>query len=81
MLKRLKQRIFRRDSLDMKAEIDPDEIFLDSSNLPEFNIHRFEGTLERPLGRLTFIVTAAAFLLIGLLFIGRSYALQVKGGE
>lgn len=32
-------------------ELDPDEIFLDSSNLPEFNTNSLEGRLEKPLQR------------------------------
>ncbi|MDO8594851.1 MAG: penicillin-binding transpeptidase domain-containing protein [bacterium] len=62
-------------------EIDPDEIFLDSSNLPRFDRHQFEGRIERPISRRTVFVAAAAFLLILCLILGKSYALQVKDGN
>ena len=34
-------------------ELAPDEIFLDSSNLPDFDQNRLEGRLEKPLSRKT----------------------------
>ena len=36
-------------------EIDPDEIFIDSANAGEFDRDQFEGRIERPLGRRSFI--------------------------
>ena len=29
-------------------DIDPDEIFLDDKNIPEFDVHQFEGRMEEP---------------------------------
>lgn len=81
MLNRIKQKFFWRAPIDTKGEIDPDEIFLDSSNLPQFNTHQFEGRLERPISRFTFIIAATIFIFIGLLFLGRSWYLQVKSGD
>jgi hypothetical protein len=31
------------------VEIDPDEIFIDSHNLPQFDNQQFEGRLEKPI--------------------------------
>ena len=62
-------------------EIDPDEIFLDSSNLPQFNRHQFEGRIERPIARRTIVSAGAVFLLVLLLLLLKSFALQVKNGE
>ncbi len=62
-------------------EIDPDQIFLDSQNLPAFDRHQFEGRLERPISRRTIWSVALVFLCILLLLLGRTYALQVRGGE
>ncbi len=39
--------IFRRRQ--KKGQIDPDEIFLDSVNLPQFDTQQFEGRIERPI--------------------------------
>lgn len=36
-------------------ELNPDEIFLDASNLPEFNQNRLEGRLEKPITGPTYL--------------------------
>jgi len=62
------------------VEIDPDEILLDSSNLPEFNTDQMEGRIERPLSRGSFIAAGSilTLLFIGLLF--RAGDLQIARG-
>ena len=40
---------FRSKHKYIKRDIAPDEIFLDSKNLPEFNTQQFEGRLEKPI--------------------------------
>ncbi len=62
-------------------DIDPDEIFLDSSNLPEFDTHQFEGRLEKPISKTSLIVLALFFVFIGMVYVSRVWALQVKGGD
>ncbi|MDP3763032.1 MAG: hypothetical protein Q8Q97_03095, partial [bacterium] len=44
-------------------DLEPDEIFLDSTNLPGFEQERFEGRLEQPLSRKTFWYAGAILLL------------------
>jgi penicillin-binding protein 2 len=63
-----------------KVEIHPDEILLDSSNIPEFNTDQMEGRMERPLGRGSFIAAGSilAFLFVGLVF--RAGDLQIAHG-
>lgn len=63
------------------SEIDPDEIFLDSSNLPDFDVHQFQGRLEQPLSRHTSTVLGIVFLLCALVFIGRLWQLGIHKGE
>jgi len=48
-------------------ELAPDEIFLDSSNIPHFDTTRLEGRLEKPISERTFagIMLVIAFVLIG----------------
>ncbi len=61
-------------------EIAPDEIFLDSSNSPEFDRRRFEGRLETPLPRATFVwLTAGLSLMFGVLAV-RAWDLQAVNG-
>ena len=60
--------------------IDPDEIFLDSTNLPEFDRSQFEGRIERPIPRRAIVMLASGFLLVCLTFIGRLWFLQIESG-
>ncbi|MES2213218.1 MAG: penicillin-binding transpeptidase domain-containing protein [Patescibacteria group bacterium] len=61
--------------------IDPDEIFLDSKNLPEFDTNQFEGRIEKPIGRNVFGAIAIFIFFICLLFVGKLWALQITQGE
>jgi penicillin-binding protein 2 len=62
-------------------EIDPDEILLDSSNLPAFDRDQFEGRLEKPISRLALMGTGAVFGLLVLAFLGQAVNLQIVHGE
>lgn len=64
-----------------KPSLDPDEIFLDSSNLPSFNKQQFEGYIERPIARRSFHFLASFFLLVGIIFIGQTIKLQLWQGQ
>ena len=48
-LKKWSKRIYGQESSRSKHELAPDEIFLDSSNLPMFDTTQFEGRIERPI--------------------------------
>jgi penicillin-binding protein 2 len=63
------------------SEIYPDEIFLDSRNLPNLDTHQFEGRFERPIGIWSMRVMMALFLLIGALFGWKAWLLQIVNGE
>ncbi len=73
--------LFRRQKTCLRNEIDPDEIFLDSSNLPEFDVHQFEGRIEKPISLLTIIVLSSVFGLILCILLGKAWILQAKDGE
>lgn len=62
-------------------EIEPDEIFMDSTNLPEFNISQFEGRIERPISKSAVIAVGISFLVICILFGWKIWSLQVKNGK
>src|SRR3989338_9172109 len=62
-------------------EIDPDQIFLDSSNLPQFDRHQFEARLERPISRRTIFAVSIVFAAVLLLVLGKSFALQIDDGQ
>jgi penicillin-binding protein 2 len=61
-------------------EIDPDEIFLDSANLPEFNQDQFEGRLEKPIKKGPLVFVTLVVVVCALTYIGRLYSLQVNQG-
>jgi penicillin-binding protein 2 len=57
--------------------IEPDEIFLDSQNLPEFDTQQFEGQIERPIRRRALFGVGITFALIVLVFGGKLWSLQI----
>lgn len=73
-------RTIRRTRASVR-EIDPDEIFLDSSNLPSFDRHQFEGRMERPISRRTVLALGGVFLAVLIAFSLRGAALQIGDGE
>lgn len=62
-------------------DIDPDEIFLDSSNLPQFDTHQFEGRIDSPISKITGYTVIAFFLCLITFFAARVWILQVEKGE
>lgn len=63
-----------------KAEIAPDEIFLDASNAPDFDRLRFEGRLEKPLARGIFLSIGGVLASLMLILIVRTWYLQITNG-
>jgi penicillin-binding protein 2 len=61
-------------------EIAPDEIFLDSSNLPGYNATQFEGRVAQPVGVRSIIAVAIVFIIITAVFTYRAYSLEVRDG-
>jgi penicillin-binding protein 2 len=72
---------FRRFGQKPQHEIAPEDIFLDSSNLPEFDKNQFEGKLERPISRTVLVSVFAIAVLVLITFAGRLWALQISNGE
>ena len=62
-------------------DIDPDEIFLDSKNLPKFDLNQFEGRLEKAIPLSTFVAFGIICFLIFGAFLFRSFDLQVTNGQ
>jgi penicillin-binding protein 2 len=61
-------------------EVDPDLIFLDSKNLPEFNTYQFEGRLERPISKKSFYFFYAFCVIVAIIFISKISYLQIVNG-
>jgi len=64
-----------------KDEIAPDEIFLDSSNVPAFDTYQFEGRIETPIRRRSLVALGVFFILIGLVIAAQAWRLQIAQGE
>jgi len=77
-----KIRFFRKNNYkNRNKDIDPDEIFIDSENLPKFNVNQFEGRIEKPISQFTFWFFSSFFLLIVAIFLYKSWSLQVVNGD
>lgn len=64
-----------------KPEISFEEILLDSSNLPSFNVNRMEGRIELPLSEKSMYAVGGIFVLVALIFFGQIFKLQIIEGE
>lgn len=62
-------------------EIAPEDIFLDSSNLPGHDVPQFEGRIQKPVSRRSILAVGIAFSLVVLGFGYRAFSLQVMSGE
>jgi penicillin-binding protein 2 len=61
--------------------IEPDEIFLDSENLQNFDNQQFEGRIEKQISKKTIIFLGIFFIFFVLIFSSRLGFLQIKKGE
>jgi penicillin-binding protein 2 len=64
-----------------EKDIDPDEIFIDSENLPNFDTDQFEGRLEKPISQQSIFIFSGVIVLIFIIFIVRIVNLQLVNGE
>lgn len=71
--------IFKKKIFDPK--IHPEEIFMDSENVSEFDTSQFEGRLEKPISKKTFAYFSAALGLMALFFLAKLFHLQILEGE
>ena len=70
---------FRRTS--RSHEIAPDEIFLDSSNLPGHNVVQFEGRVVQSLSNRAVLAVGVVFCLVAVAFAFRAFSLEVIEGS
>ncbi len=72
--------MFGRNRRFKDSEISPDEIFLDSYNLPDFNQNSLEGRLEQPLPRGAYLGIFVGIVLIFLALGARAADLEIIKG-
>lgn len=65
----------------LTTEINPDEILIDASNVPEFDRDQFEGRIERPLGRRSLFMASALTTLLFIGYVARASDLQLIQGN
>ncbi len=61
--------------------VEPDEIFIDSQNLQNFDQQQFEGRIEKAISKSTIIFLGLVFMLVIGVFGFRLGVLQIKQGE
>lgn len=80
MLSEIKK-YFRKKIKRTYKPIDPDEIFLDSQNLPDFNTYQFEGRIEQPIGNKVFGLVTIFIFFVGSIFMWKMWSLQIVQGD
>lgn len=78
MNKNIFKRILRNRRKRSSGEINPEDIFLDSSNLAGMDMDRQEGTLNKPISRFMEYLPAIIIIIVFFLYIYRLYIIQVK---
>ena len=75
-------RIFKKNKLKKSTNfVAPDEIFLDSTNLQNFDLQQFEGRIEKPISKRTIIFVGLFFIVVIISFTVRLGYLQIQKGE
>jgi penicillin-binding protein 2 len=62
-------------------DIDPEDIFLDSANLPGFDTDRMQGRIEKPVGSSTFLAFKIVLGVCLVLLVGKLIELQMFKGS
>lgn len=73
--------LFNRWKKRSYKDIDPDEIFMDSKNLPQFDIYQFEGRLEKPISKKAFSIFSFICFLLAIIFLIKLGSLQIVHGS
>ena len=75
-------RIIKKNKLKNKNSfVEPDEIFLDSKNLQNFDRQQFEGRIERPISKKNIFILGILFLFFSGIFGARLVYLQIQKGK
>ena len=75
-------RIIKKNQLKNKSSfVEPDEIFLDSKNIQNFDRQQFEGRIEKPISKKTVLFLGFLFFIIVSIFGARLVYLQIDKGS
>ena len=81
MLRIKRKRVGKNKLRNANFFVEPDEIFLDSKNLQNFDKQQFEGRIEKPISKKNIIILGFSFLFCLVLFFSRLGYLQIGKGE
>ncbi|MFZ3015952.1 MAG: penicillin-binding transpeptidase domain-containing protein [Minisyncoccia bacterium] len=71
----------KKKTRDANLFVEPDEIFLDSKNLQNFDRQQFEGRIEKAIPKRTILLLGIFFALCATFFLTRLGYLQIEKGE
>jgi penicillin-binding protein 2 len=75
-------RIIKKNKIKNKNSfVEPDEIFLDSKNIQNFDLQQFEGRIEKPIPKKSILLLGILFLFFTGIFGTRLVYLQINKGE
>ena len=74
-------RIFKKSKRQGNTFVEPDEIFLDSKNLENFDRQQFEGRIEKTIPKTTIFALGFLFIFFSGIFGTRLVYLQIGKGE
>ena len=74
-------RLLRKIKGRKYQDISPEDIFIDSTNLPGFDEHRLQGRIEKPMGRQTFLVLKIVLVLIIFALVSKLWVLGIRQGS
>ena len=74
-------RFFKKNKKRIISDVNPDEIFLDSTNLENFDTQQFEGRIEKPISDKTTLILGSFFVCVIIIFGFRLLYLQIQNGE
>jgi len=76
------KRIIKKNKIKQENSfVEPDEIFLDSKNLQNFDRQQFEGRIEKPIPKRTILFLGALFVIFAGIFGIRLIYLQIQKGD
>lgn len=74
-------RIFKKNKIGTGTFVEPDEIFLDSKNIQNFDRQQFEGRIEKPIPKKNILLLGFLCLSLAVIFSVRLAYLQISKGE
>lgn len=81
MFRNFRRLLNNKKYINRTKDIAPDEIFIDSENLPNFDVNQFEGRIEKPISQGTFLFFSIFCFLILCLFFYKTWNLQITKGN